>query len=89
MQSRSIEVPSLLTFKEPGGPEELASCAVVTQQVQAHILTVASPTLLGTSTLEAGKRKKMESEELQKFLKQHKLEHLKNTIVIRWRAKNL
>jgi hypothetical protein len=87
VQFRNVAVHSLLTDDDPAEP--VASCEEVTEQVKAAMPTMASPTSLGAAALEAGKQEEMESEELQMFLKQHELEHLKNTAGIRWRAKKL
>ncbi len=84
---RNAAVHSLLTSED--SPEVLASCEEVSSQVKAPMPTMASPTSLGAAALEAGKQEELGAGELEKFLKEHELEHLRETAGIKWRAKKL
>ena len=48
-----------------------------------------SPTSLGTAALEPGKDEELGEKEVVKFLEEHKLQHLKDMVGIRWRVKKL
>ena len=72
---------------EAGAPT--ATCCEVTSKAKQAMPPKVSPTSLGCATLEPGEKEAMSDAELDQFLKDHDLVHLKGITGIHWRAKKL